>query len=784
MRMILVFCGLLAGAVSMAYGAVAPGAVAGANIPELPELNWEQRSDWLNVKTGMEGIGPAAVGDGVADDTAALQAAFDEVRRPDGAYSTVYLPSGTYRITREIYPVPPKAERWQTQIHARGHGRHTRIVWDGLEGGRMFRSDGAHESTYIGIVWDGRGIAAEGFSFFTSGTPVSNVLHKHSAFMNCTLFGCGVTDGSRHYVDSYDWRNCLFINNGRGLQLWNYNDYNNTIDGCEFHDNGFGIYSRRGNFYVRNSHFARSKEYDIANPGAMHGCSVRRCTSVGSRAFLHDSGGMAITVQDCHVSGWTNPDGAIISGGRPMLIFDCVFTNAPSANPPIRLNSPKSVVHSNNRTSTSALFGGSTEHVVEIPKGQRGGSLSSAQQRFFRSEVAIPTKVFDAKRDFGGDVQKTIDAAREHGRGAIAYFPRGGYNIRQTINITGGNYYVGGAGIHRTSFAVRDPNVNPAILVSDPQNVTMEYLMIRTSDSRVTIRQVSTVQQPSRMHYQHVDINGGSRADNPETFTGPAAFEAMGLSRGSVLTADLLRYATQGISFDNCSSARVLLNHIGAHSYGVKRVRGTQSDREGFFGVLTGQTRLRVEDNQSVVSSDNYVEQVGFSDIRQGPFVHLKGSHALPAGRVTLSPPRQCGATRIADAPYETYYTVDNYRGQLSGIVSEYYNPNERYDPGKKAFKIVCTGEAPLDVLLMANEYQQGGKAPGSVPPVIEGGPNVRRHLLGNWFTYSNPVGSVPNVMHTNSLRLAAQALDHFRELGEHDLALNHPQSGVTISED
>ncbi len=775
----LLACGLIA---SLLPGLAAPclaQATTGPSIPELPELNWVQRSDWLNVKTDVT---PRAVGDGVADDTAALQAAFDQVRQPDGAFSTVYLPPGTYRITSEIYPKPPDAPRWQTQIHARGHGRSTRIVWDGPAGGRMFRSDGAHESTYIGIVWDGRGIAAEGFMFVTSGGPVSNVLHKHSAFMNFTDTGCGSHPDSKHYMDSSDWRNCLFINCGKGLALWNFNDYNNTIDGCEFHDNGFGIWNYRGNFYVRNSHFQRSTQADIADTGGIHGNSARRVTSVGSRAFLHHRGsGSIFTIQDCHVSGWTNPDGAI-SGGSPMLLFDCVFTHAPSANPPIPLNGPASVVHSNNRTSTAALFGGSTENVVEVPKGQRGGSVTSAQQRFFRSEAAIPTRVFDAKRDFDGDVQRCIDAARQHGRGAIAYLPRGNYRIGQTINITGGDYYVGGAGIHRTMISRRDGDNSPAILVSDPQNVTMEYLSIRTSEPRVTIRQVSTTQRPSRMHYQHVDLEGGSRADNPETFTGNGAFEAVGLSKGSVLTVDLLRYGgVGGISFDNCSSARILLNHIGAHSFGVIRVRGTQSDRDGFFGVLTGQTRLRIEDNQSIVSSDNYVEQMGFTDIRQGPYAHLMGSPTLPAGRVTLSAPKMSGAdaNKIIGSPYEEYITVNNYRGQLSSVMSQYDNLSERFEPDKKAFKIVCTGEAPLDILLMANQFQQGIKPPPpSVLPVIEGGPNVTRTLLGNRFSHlqwhqSEPVA---NVLPPNGLRVAALALDDFRELGELDLELNHAE--------
>ena len=59
--------------------------------------------------------------------------------------------------------------------------------------------------------------------------------------------------------------------------------------------------------------------------------------------------------------------------------------------------------------------------------------ITSAQQRSFRSEANIPGKVFDARRDFGakGDgksddtdaVVATIKAAREHGKGAIAYLP-------------------------------------------------------------------------------------------------------------------------------------------------------------------------------------------------------------------------------------------------------------------------------------------------------------------------------------------------------------------------
>ena len=53
--------------------------------PRIPALEWEERSDWLNVRRH------GAAGDDRADDTEALQAAFDTVRNG----STVYLPAGT-----------------------------------------------------------------------------------------------------------------------------------------------------------------------------------------------------------------------------------------------------------------------------------------------------------------------------------------------------------------------------------------------------------------------------------------------------------------------------------------------------------------------------------------------------------------------------------------------------------------------------------------------------------------------------------------------------------------
>jgi len=60
-----------------------------------------------------------AIGNGIADDTLALQAAFDA-----GAGGVVELPKGTYRITNTLY-VPPA-----TTIRGQGHGDHANIGGD------------------------------------------------------------------------------------------------------------------------------------------------------------------------------------------------------------------------------------------------------------------------------------------------------------------------------------------------------------------------------------------------------------------------------------------------------------------------------------------------------------------------------------------------------------------------------------------------------------------------------------------------------------------------------
>jgi hypothetical protein len=302
---------------------------------------------------------------------------------------------GTYKLTVAV-PSPVSSRAMQsgpglyTYWNMRGHGRDTIIEWHGSNGGRMFRSDGTPYSTVIGITWDGRGIAAQGFMHRSTVMRESKFMHQFELFRNFTQNGSGSasrpTALSAMFLESSSFRDCIFINCGTGLSATNYNDYMINVDGCHFYDNAVGVFTGNGQALIRNCRFYRSSTADVVEPNDSRANSIRRCSSVGSRLLYERNSTISTptsritSIQDVYVSGWTNTSHAILSPAvgancyDPLIIFDCVFVNGPSANPPIKLDRMVQVLHSNNSwthagvTNTgAALFAGFTDNLQAIP---------------------------------------------------------------------------------------------------------------------------------------------------------------------------------------------------------------------------------------------------------------------------------------------------------------------------------------------------------------------------------------------------------------------------------
>jgi hypothetical protein len=712
----------------------------------IPRLEWVPRSDWINVRRDAT---PRAVGDGVADDTAALQAGLDALSDRAGGRNTLYLPAGTYRITRTL------ALHKRDGIALIGCGRATRIVWDGPGGtgddSRMFWSEGTPRSRYVGIVWDGRNRAFTGFDHDSHSLFETEIDHQHEAFVNCTGSGFRVghdqaRPGSLATAET-TIRNCLFRNCERGVALLQFNDYDFTLAGCQFEDCGTAFYGSKGcNFYVRDCAFRRSRAVDVL-VGAEHACSIRRSTSAGSRMFLQHDCIAPLTIEGCRVDAWTHPDAAVTLNWGPALIFDTAFTHPPGRNPPIRpANGQRIVLSAVESAGTEGVLQATGARVSRIPPDARRalGTPLPPARTFLTDRAELPRVVLDARRDFGakGDgraddtaaVQRAIDAARKRGHGAMAYLPSGDYVITRTLVLAGRDYVVGGSGTHTRLFW-RGQEGGTLLHVTSPVGIMLENMDAGASGDQqngVDILQTG----PGTARYERVWVFG-MYAKQPLR----KGFVARGLPAGATLVGE---HVTGNLRFTDCSRARILMNS----SYeGAITVEGREPVRDGILGFLTrlgtiNLCGLYVRDSQSIVMSDYYVEQAD-------RFMDFRGRPGDPPGRVTISMPKDHGTQNPV-------ISIAGYHGRVA------IGPSMPYPGSVSPMQVIQQGDNPFSLVWMASQAY-------NVPVEFHLASAARLALIGN-----SGAMDTPDRIPAGGLADAASALADLRRLGRLDLALNY----------
>jgi hypothetical protein len=708
---------------------------------ELQVIERISAADWIDVKRSVK---PAALGDGKTDDTAALQAALDKMHGLGGVPKVVYLPPGTYRITRTL--VMPSSIGCQVI----GHGAATRIIWDGRtddpEQSRMAWSKGATEALWSGIVWDGNGKARIGFHHEAHDRFECKVIHEYEAFVNCTEAGVRMGLQKPFATSETEYRACIFANCGTGLALLDFNYYNIVVDACLFRNNGTGIFTQRyGQVYARNSRFEASRERDLLL-GASHKHAVRRCVSIGSRAFIE---GECVTVQDCQVSGWTGKDGAIVvrSAATPVTIFDCVFKNPPSDTPPIRCSDPNlRLLLSNNHCDKIAkvVEGGKA---IEVPDGKLGGIVSQ-QGLSLSFALPAPSKLIDAVRNFGADkgddqtaaVQATIDAARAQGKGAVAYFPPRRYRIKRTIEVTGADYIIAGTGYH-TEFVWAGPQGGTVFHVEDPQNVTLSHFQILTHSvprNMLCILQ-SSAGKPSSITYD--GIMAGSHGDlyRADSGTQVRGIEFRGL--GANCQVHVKRVNGSGAFIDS-TAANILLRYWDGGPIVVANPGKTP--RTGFLGGLNANVggELVVQDSSDLVFTEFYKEQ------GKSGFIQLYGKPDDSPGRVTL------GAARLhlwKESPY--FAQIDGYRGQLT-----YAHAHVTFDKSPEAYRIEQKSPSPFTLALLTHDNF-----------------GFDLHLDSSAKLVRAANRGVDDLMPPDGLAAIGIALDHWRLLGQKDVEFTIP---------
>ena len=272
---------------------------------------------WKNVKTDY-----GAKGDGVTDDTAAIQRALDDMKTvQQNNWCVLYFPAGAYRITDTL-----KTKR---TVHNDYLGSNligedpatTVLRWDGPADKPMLRYD-AWYCKVSRLTFDGRGKANGGLvraGSFSTYCEISDLVFNDINGIALNLGNNEQNGAAEHAV-----LRCKFIRCNEAISTINWNTLDIYIWYCLFEDCGKGIYNRMGGYQAYENLFLRSKEFDI---GSMNGMclAVVNNTSIGSKTFLQGSGDY---VRGNKIYDTTDA-AAIETGGGNLVLLDNTISSKP-----------------------------------------------------------------------------------------------------------------------------------------------------------------------------------------------------------------------------------------------------------------------------------------------------------------------------------------------------------------------------------------------------------------------------------------------------------------------
>jgi hypothetical protein len=636
-----------------------------------------------------------------------------------------------------------------------GEGRSTVLLWDGEAGGRMLWSDGAPRQSFIGMVWDGAGVAAVGIDHDSKSRYETRVMHEHLELRNFELAGIRVGHDQDLASAEMLYTDLRFRNNANGVLIQAWNDYNNVFDGCHFEDNGYGIKAERGNVAVRNSRFERSREADVLLPA--HASSARRVVSIGSNRFIETVRGpdvaAPIRVENSWIEAWTSPEAAIVTSLRgPVVVFDTWFAGGAPASAAIRLANParttQVLVHSNVvRLDAGPLIEpGPNGIALGVERTRPEPPLVGPGQRFLRGFGAEPgLPVLDVKRDCGahgngtaddtGALEECLGRAQAAAARSLVYVPSGDYAVTRTLHTgRGARYALSGTGWH--SRLLWQGAANGTLLeVEDPNGLAVQSLTLGGAAGTRTLREIGAA--PSSVYYHNVF--GYHRAETERT-----TIEFSGLPRDALVVA---QHLDGRVTVEGSANARILVGF----STSVALTLEAAEPGDGWLGILTRVSSqedfpLEVAGAPRLVVTDWYNEQ--------SPHLgRVRGTAAGP-GNIVLDYTRAGNDTAQA-------FLVTAYDGMLAHVGGQF---GLAADSRPREFRVDAQSRA-------------------------------RHVFIGNSFWNTEPVlpldgvTSIGNVVHSHGAdgallmadrpgaesALAVNAvLDEFRSLGAYDLALNY----------
>jgi len=581
-------------------------------------------ANWTNVKTAY-----GAKGDGVTDDTSALQAALDGIAK-NGKSAVLYLPAGQYVVSRTLRLVGLEG------VAVYGEDpTTTSLVWNGpatdTPSADMLVLDGVSYSHLGRLTLDGRGKARRLLQslwtdavplYFPTGNELSDLVLQDAKA------GLVVGDAPRGTAETMVARSKFLRLSVVGALTMNFNALDWWFHECWFEDNGDALWNQSGNFHVYNSTFLRSKGADIHIGNKMY-FGIRGNYSRGSKRFVYTEGPSGnpsgLTIQNNVVVDWTDPAALQLYDTGPFVILDNVFRSRAGATQAVidqaDFNSSAIVSAGNTFTVPNPMkVGSATPPTTVIELDNRvvdAATLTIPEPSFLGFLPYVKRTVFEVPAGDGkdnGEIQKAIDDAVAAGQRAV-------------VHVQEGN--------HETAAQVTVP------LGADIQ-ITGDGYLRSTVGSGLGRFDAMRIQGRGRIVVRELQLKGGE-ADTPKSGLVIDGWDAANARIfGDQLYCGTTGDAASGCFFDGVQRARVDLRGFGpsakfegsASQAAVKIVGGpgpsTEPNDGAIVNIYSGatannKTNLDLVGGARATYSDTWFEAAG----PLGPFFKLDGPSVL-----------------------------------------------------------------------------------------------------------------------------------------------------------
>ncbi len=533
-------------------------------------------ASWANVRTAY-----GAVGNGVADDTAAFQNALSDIGNP-GRPLVLYVPAGTYKITNTLV----LALRRNVSVIGENPA-NTILRWAGPANGEMLYLNSVPFSRFGRITWDGAGTAYalvdHGWTGIGNFGGTSYDEHADEVFENAAFGIRGGTGGLQEGETAI--LRCTFSHlNQAGISIENYNALDWYIWDSTFTSNARGITNifGAGNFQVYSSYFQNSSVADVQiNATSYFG--LRDNYSVGSNAFFVaaqvGSPAAPVTLQNNIIlDSRTTP--IQIGNPGPLLMLDNVFRSAVGQNGPV-----VSIAEAYTSAPSARVVAIGNTYTVPSPYSVQGTLINEKDSIVARSSLnpAAPVmpstplsysrKVFDVAS--GADaaaIQTAINqAAALNGQRPVIHLQPGSYSIAQTLTVPANTDLQlvgdGASPVGGTQLTWSGTGYGPVLWLAGPSHAILRDLSITGTGTSIGLLADNVDQPGARIFTQEFQAEGGQQA---------------GLAVNRLQNSEL-----------DLENAYIEGNGLGITAIGgPKAVLGTATGRNGFFAGFSADNDL------------------------------------------------------------------------------------------------------------------------------------------------------------------------------------------------